>query len=51
VNVGTSFLIAGSALPDLGTTTAINGQCQLDPNRDPALADRIPLVGAGVRDD
>jgi hypothetical protein len=43
VNAGTSFLVAGSALPNLGTTTAINGQCQLDPNRDPALADRIPL--------
>jgi hypothetical protein len=43
VNVGTSFLISGSSLPDLKTTTVINGQCQLDPNRDPALADRIPL--------
>ena len=43
VNAGTSFLILGSSLPDLKTTTVINGQCQLDPNRDPALADRIPL--------
>jgi hypothetical protein len=43
VNAGTSFLVMGSSLPDLKTTTAINGQCQLDPNRDPALADRIPL--------
>jgi len=43
VNVGTGFLITGSALPDLKTTTVINGQCQLDPNRDAALADRIPL--------
>ena len=43
VNVGTGFLISGSSLPDLKTTTVINGQCQLDPNRDPALADRIPL--------
>ena len=43
VNVGTSFLVLGSSLPDLKTTTVINGQCQLDPNRDPALADRIPL--------
>ena len=43
VNVGTSFLVLGSSLPDLKTTTEINGQCQLDPNRDPALADRIPL--------
>jgi hypothetical protein len=42
VNVGTSFLISGSSLPDLKTTTVVNGQCQLDPN-DPALADRIPL--------
>jgi hypothetical protein len=42
VNAGTSFLILGSSLPDLKTTTVINGQCQLDPN-DPALADRIPL--------
>ena len=43
VNVGTSFLVSGSSLPDLKTTTVINGQCQLDPNRDPALANRIPL--------
>jgi len=43
VNVGTSFLIEGSSLPDLTTTTVVNGQCQLDPNRDPALANRIAL--------
>ena len=43
VNAGTSFLITGSSLPDLKTTTVINEQCQLDPNRNPALADRIPL--------
>jgi hypothetical protein len=43
VNVGTSFLISGSSLPDLKTTTVVKGQCQLDPNRDPALANRIPL--------
>ena len=43
VNVGTSFLVLGSSLPDLRTTTVINDQCQLDPNRDSALADRIPL--------
>ena len=43
VNAGTSFLIAGGALPDLGNTTVINGQCQLAPGRDPALANRIPL--------
>jgi hypothetical protein len=42
VNVGNSFLISGSSLPDLKTTTVVNGQCQLDPN-DPALANRIPL--------
>ncbi len=42
VNVGTSFLVLGNSLPDLKTTTEINGQCRLDPN-DPALADRIPL--------
>jgi hypothetical protein len=41
--VGTSFLVLGSSLPDLRTTTVINDQCQLDPNRDSALADRIPL--------
>ena len=43
VNVGNSFLISGSSLPDLKTTTVVNDQCQLDPNRDPALANRIPL--------
>jgi len=43
VNVGTSYLVLGSSLPDLKITTVINGQCQLDPNRDPALVDRIPL--------
>jgi hypothetical protein len=43
VNVGTSFLVLGSSLPDLKTTTVINDQCQLDPSRDPALADRVPL--------
>ena len=42
VNVGNSFLVSGSSLPDLKTTTVVNDQCQLDPN-DPALADRIPL--------
>ena len=43
VNVGNGFLISGSSLPNLKTTTVVKGQCQLDPNRDPALADRIPL--------
>ena len=43
VNVGNGFLVSGSSLPDLKTTTVVNGQCQLDPNRDPALANRIPL--------
>ena len=43
VNVGNSFLVSGSGLADLKTTKEINGQCQLDANRDPALADRIPM--------
>jgi hypothetical protein len=47
VNAGTSLFIGGSSLPDFKTTTAvndpINDQCQLDPNRDPALANRIPM--------
>ena len=43
VSAGTSFLVSGSSLPDLKTTTVINGQCQLDPNRAPALANRIFL--------
>ncbi|MGB8297494.1 MAG: hypothetical protein WCG85_18865 [Polyangia bacterium] len=43
VNVGNGFLVSGSSLPDLKTTTVVDGQCQLDPNRDPALANRIPL--------
>jgi hypothetical protein len=43
VNVGNGFLVSGSSLPNLKTTIVVNGQCQLDPNRDPALADRIPL--------
>jgi hypothetical protein len=43
VNVGTGFLISGTSLPDLKTTTVVDDQCQLDPNRDPALANRVSL--------
>jgi hypothetical protein len=43
VNVGNGFLVSGGSLPNLKTTTVVKDQCQLDPSRDPALADRIPL--------
>ena len=42
VNVGTSFFISGTSLPDLQTNRVVDGQCQLDPE-DPVLANRIPM--------
>jgi hypothetical protein len=43
VDVGNSFLVSGTALPDLKTGQTVDGQCQPDPNRDPVLTNRIPL--------
>jgi hypothetical protein len=41
VNVGTSFLVSGSMLPDLPTASAVSGHCQAS-NGD-LLVNRIPL--------
>jgi hypothetical protein len=44
VRAGHSFVVTGSSLPRLHTTqVAADGTCQLVPNADPSLVNRIPL--------
>jgi hypothetical protein len=43
VQAGKSFLIRGSLTPSFATSVEVAGQCQPLVNRNPRLADRIPL--------